>query len=274
MVGIAGAGDNCKIGKVGADALDRLCRQHRVVHRQDQRFRRIEMQTVQGSRLSYIAKHDIIAFAPSRHDRVDIMLDSNIGLVMRLQHFGHQLADAPETYDNGSRFGIDADLIFKRQPARPHLNSARHIMTDTCEYRCDQKANDGGDLPEFCGFGINNLGRTGGTQNNQGGFGRASHQQPSFGRYPGPDPCKFQQAANDKGVDSYRHNHGRSQLVPVGQYKADVDLHPDADQEHAKRQPLKWLDHGFDFAAIVSFRYEQTRDQGTDYGRKADCCGR
>ena len=191
-------------------------------------------QTVEHFVAGYIAELDGIAFAAGLCDRINVGLYRQKFLIMGDQQVGDQLAD-PAKADNDCLLGFNLLLIRSQVTAAAHFHSSGNVMAEPGQQWCDGQADCGHDLPECCSLWLDQLRLHRRSQYDQRGFRGTGHQNAGFGSRACPSTGKTQQAAGNGSLD---HNHAddRSEKAcPVFKDNANIDLHANGYQKHAKR---------------------------------------
>jgi hypothetical protein len=232
---VAGAGDDGEARAPAAHLAGELHRQHRIVHRQDQRRRVAEVQPVDQLGAGDVAEDDRLAFAAARGDRVDVGIDRHIRPAMGLEHLGDQAADAAEADDDrGGRLGAGPD--FRDLDVGRHVDAPRRDLAELAEQGRQGQAQRRDDLPEGRGRPADQLGRRRRPEHDQRRLRRRGHQHGDFGRHALARARQDQEGRGHRRFDQHDADHADQDELPIGRDHAQIDAHADGDQEDAQRE--------------------------------------
>ncbi len=269
---VAGAGDDRQVGKRLSKALREARHEHGIVHGEDERRRLSTPQALDQPGLGNVAVDRRIAFAGRGHDRIDVGIDRDIVLRVRVEHLRDHSTDPAEAENND----------FRRSARLKRLShSSRHFAVDPAgggapergQERCDGQADRGDDLPEGCSL-RQDQGRCGRrSKDDERGLRRGGHQHSCLGGHSAPCALQTEEAACYHRLHRKHAHDGDRDFQPVPVNEPHVDAHPDGDEENAEAQAANRCRHDFNFAAVIGFRDDDFGDQRAKDRGKADCGG-
>jgi hypothetical protein len=190
---------------------------------------------------------------------------------MRGQHLGDERPTRPKPMITTAG-GVAGDRRRRRPPTG--VDPARRHLAELGEQGRDGEADRGDDLPEGGGVGLISCAARRRAEHDQRGLGRRGHEHAGFGRDRPARAAEAQQQAGHRRLDQQTATSASaSRLCQLASDDAEIDAHPDGDQEDAEAEPAEGRGDHLDLAAIVGLGDQDAGDQRAEHRRKADAVG-
>ena len=242
MIGVARPGDDRQVGKTVAQPPCQAQDLDRIVHCEHDRRGGREAEMIKCLHSPGITEPNRASVAACGGDVIGISLERDPGAGVNIEHVGDHPSDPAETDDDRTRSGRVGGVGDRLAQFDP----ARHVMADTREHRRTRQPDCGDDLPEGSVSRTDQPRRCRRRKHDQRGFRRARHQQAGFCRNTGVDTAKAQQGARDDRLDCNHTDRRGDERGPAFGDEVQIEAHPDADQEDAKREALERRDDRLD----------------------------